>query len=106
MRTRGESWIAGETISLSIGQGANLTTPIQLAVAYAAIANGGRIVQPRIVLRRETVLREYVLDFIHKFAPHLARQDITRALTEPTPRYWPQVPHWRERNLADISASA
>ena len=54
MRTRGERWIGGETISLSIGQGANLTTPIQLAVAYAAIANGGRIVQPRVVLRRET----------------------------------------------------
>jgi penicillin-binding protein 2 len=51
---RGERWIGGETISLSIGQGANLTTPIQLAVAYAAIANGGRIVQPRVVLRRET----------------------------------------------------
>ena len=54
MRTRGERWIGGETISLSIGQGANLTTPIQLAVAYAAIANGGKIVQPRVVLRRET----------------------------------------------------
>jgi penicillin-binding protein 2 len=54
MRTRGERWIDGETISLSIGQGANLTTPIQLAVAYAAIANGGRLVEPRVVLRRET----------------------------------------------------
>jgi penicillin-binding protein 2 len=54
MRTRGERWIGGETISLAIGQGANLTTPIQLAVAYAAIANGGNIVQPRVVLRRET----------------------------------------------------
>jgi penicillin-binding protein 2 len=53
-RTRGEPWIEGETISLSIGQGANLTTPIQLAVAYAAIANGGQVVQPRVVLRRET----------------------------------------------------
>jgi penicillin-binding protein 2 len=54
LRVRGERWIGGETISLSIGQGANLTTPIQLAVAYAAIANGGKIVQPRVVLRRET----------------------------------------------------
>ena len=53
-RVRGEAWLAGETISLSIGQGANLTTPIQLAVAYSAIANGGMIVQPRVVLRRET----------------------------------------------------
>ncbi len=54
MRRYGERWIDGETISLAIGQGANLTTPIQLAVAYAAIANGGTIVQPRVVLRRET----------------------------------------------------
>ncbi|MFK7896784.1 MAG: penicillin-binding protein 2 [Myxococcota bacterium] len=54
MKRYGERWIDGETISLSIGQGANLTTPIQLAVAYAAIANGGTIVQPRVVLRRET----------------------------------------------------
>ena len=54
MRVRGEPWIDGETISLSIGQGANLTTPIQLAVAYSVIANGGDVVEPRIVLRRET----------------------------------------------------
>ena len=53
-RTRGESWIEGETISLSIGQGANLTTPLQLAVAYSVIANGGSLVQPRLVLRAES----------------------------------------------------
>ena len=54
LRARGERWLDGETISLSIGQGANLTTPIQLAVAYSAIANGGDIVEPRVVLRKET----------------------------------------------------
>jgi penicillin-binding protein 2 len=47
-----EPWMAGETISASIGQGYNLVTPIQLAVAYGAIANGGTVVQPRLVLRR------------------------------------------------------
>ena len=31
-----------------------MTTPIQLAVAYSAIANGGDVVEPRIVLRKET----------------------------------------------------
>ena len=46
-----EPWMAGETISASIGQGYNLTTPIQLAVAYAAIANGGSIVKPHLVMR-------------------------------------------------------
>ena len=54
LRARKEAWIEGETISLSIGQGANLQTPLQMAVAYAAIANGGRLVVPRIVLRRES----------------------------------------------------
>jgi penicillin-binding protein 2 len=47
-----EVWLKGETVSASIGQGYNLTTPMQLAVAYAAIANGGTIFRPRILLRR------------------------------------------------------
>jgi penicillin-binding protein 2 len=46
-----EPWMAGETISASIGQGFNLVTPLQLAVAYGAIANGGTVVKPRLVLR-------------------------------------------------------
>jgi len=51
-RRFGEPWQKGETISASIGQGFNLVTPIQLAVAYAAIANGGVLLQPRVVLQR------------------------------------------------------
>jgi penicillin-binding protein 2 len=46
----GEPWGAGETVSASIGQGFNLTTPLQLAVAYGAIANGGRVLRPRLLL--------------------------------------------------------
>lgn len=53
-RVKREAWVEGETISLSIGQGANLVTPIQLAVAYATVANGGTVVTPRVVLRKET----------------------------------------------------
>lgn len=45
-----EPWLKGETVSASIGQGFNLTTPLQLAVAYAALANGGKVVRPRLVL--------------------------------------------------------
>jgi penicillin-binding protein 2 len=41
----------GETVSTSIGQGFNLVTPLQLAVAYAALANGGLVYEPRLVLR-------------------------------------------------------
>ncbi len=46
-----EPWVPGETISASIGQGFNLTTPLQLAVAYGAIANGGTLMRPRLLLR-------------------------------------------------------
>jgi penicillin-binding protein 2 len=48
-----EVWMKGETVSASIGQGFNLVTPIQLAVAYAAVANGGKLFTPRIVLALE-----------------------------------------------------
>jgi penicillin-binding protein 2 len=47
-----EPWVLGETVSTSIGQGFNLATPLQMAVAYGALANGGRVVEPRIVLSR------------------------------------------------------
>ncbi len=49
-----EPWQLGETISISIGQGFNLVTPIQLVNAYASLANGGTIYQPRLVKRIET----------------------------------------------------
>lgn len=42
-------WHLGETISISIGQGYNLTTPLQLANLYAALANDGKLYRPRIV---------------------------------------------------------
>jgi len=51
-RRFGEPWVRGETVSVAIGQGFNLVTPLQLAVAFAAIANGGRVLEPRLVLQR------------------------------------------------------
>lgn len=48
-RVRGHPWYAGETISVGIGQGPILATPLQLAVAYAALVNGGFLVTPHLV---------------------------------------------------------
>jgi penicillin-binding protein 2 len=48
-----QPWQMGETISLSIGQGFNSVTPVQLLNAYCALANGGTLYRPRIIKRIE-----------------------------------------------------
>lgn len=53
-KTFGERWYEGETISVSVGQGYMLTTPLQLANAYAAIANGGTLYTPQLVEKVES----------------------------------------------------
>jgi penicillin-binding protein 2 len=44
-----DGWRSGDTCNVSIGQGAILTTPLQMALFASAIGNGGRVYTPRIV---------------------------------------------------------
>ncbi len=44
-----QKWYAGDTVSVGIGQGYLLATPLQLAAAVATLANGGTPVRPRLV---------------------------------------------------------
>jgi penicillin-binding protein 2 len=55
MARRKEPWQLGETIPVSIGQGFNLVTPVQLANAFGALGNGGVLWRPRIIKQIETV---------------------------------------------------
>lgn len=48
-RARKQPWYPGETLIVGIGQGAFLATPLQLAVATAALANRGHFIEPRVV---------------------------------------------------------
>ncbi len=63
LKTTGEEWIEGETLSAAIGQSFTLATPIQLLNAYCAVANGGKLMLPRVVQRIETVEGEIVKQF-------------------------------------------
>lgn len=47
-RERGDAWRPGDTANVSIGQGALLVTPLQMAVFASALANGGKILKPRL----------------------------------------------------------
>jgi penicillin-binding protein 2 len=52
-RRGGGGWHPGETVNLSIGQGALLVTPMQIARFTSAVANGGVLWKPRLVQRVE-----------------------------------------------------
>src|SRR4051812_44141961 len=42
------AWTQGDNVNLAVGQGDVLVTPLQLARAYAALANGGSLVRPHV----------------------------------------------------------
>jgi penicillin-binding protein 2 len=46
-------WLDGDSANICFGQGEIAVTPMQMAVVYSAIANGGKVLQPRFVERIE-----------------------------------------------------
>ena len=62
LRYRGQFRI-GFTLNTAIGQGATTVTPLQLALSYAALANGGTVYSPQLVRAVETTDGSVVQDF-------------------------------------------
>ena len=57
----GQNWYLGETLHSGIGQGYFQSTPIQLCLMTAQIANGGFEIKPRIIFNKEkNNLKEYL----------------------------------------------
>ena len=70
-KARRQKWQEGETLSVAIGQGYNLVTPLQMAVMTAAIANGGTIYKPAIVEKEfypdGTLAYSFTPEILHQF---------------------------------------
>src|SRR3989339_625853 len=68
-----ESWWDGDTYNLAIGQSDLQVTPLQLALAYATIANGGTLYKPQIVNKIiDTSTQEPMI--VKQFEPEIVRQ--------------------------------
>ncbi len=58
-----DRWTSGDAVNMAIGQGLINVTPLQMAVVTSALANGGTVFKPRLVLRIQTPDGETVTDF-------------------------------------------
>ena len=54
----GKSWVLGETLITGIGQGYTQTTPLQLCLMTAQIANGGYSINPKIIVNNDPLTLE------------------------------------------------
>lgn len=70
--TIGEEWQPGENLSVGIGQGFVLTTPLQMAVAYNAIGTYGKVVKPFLIKKIMTSDNKIVKEF-----DPLVKQDLS-----------------------------
>ena len=62
----GEGWLIGETLITGIGQGYTQTTPLQLCLMTAQLANGGYKIYPKITVNENDETYEEVKSFIEK----------------------------------------
>lgn len=67
-QTYAESWTTGDSYNMGIGQGYVLATPLQVLVATAAIANGGKVVEPQVVYQITDANNGLQRDFTPKMA--------------------------------------
>ena len=89
--TKKEEWFTGDTYNISIGQGDILTTPLQVALFTAAIANNGTMYSPQLINRvgEEIVLpqitKEKIIDNQEAF--DLVKQGMREAIISGSARY-------------------
>jgi len=70
-KNKKESWLLGETISASIGQGYNLVTPLQNARMISTLANGGLLLRPYLVKKIEDSEGKLIREFFPKIIKNI-----------------------------------
>jgi penicillin-binding protein 2 len=77
-----QPWYPGETPPVAIGQGYTLVTPLQMLVAYSAVANGGKIFEPHIVNKivdsKGNIIKEITPKVLRKLKISKEKLDIIR----------------------------
>ena len=88
-KVNGSPWTEGQTINLAIGQGRLQVSPLQLAVAYSALINGGKVVRPHVA---QAVIKGRTRHMLHfkpvrtlKLSPYTSaiRQGLYEAANDP-----------------------
>ncbi len=64
-------WSAGDNVQLATGQGDLQTNPLQMAIAYAALANGGTIVTPHVGLQVDDAAGRVLEEFDRRPRRHV-----------------------------------
>jgi penicillin-binding protein 2 len=82
-------WSAGDNVNLAVGQGDLQADPLQMAVAYATIANGGVVPRPHVGMQVED-----------------AAGRVLREIDPPPARQVRIDPEWRETILAGLHDAA
>lgn len=82
LRAFGEPWLDGDTYNFGIGQGSTAVSPLQMAVAVAAIANGGDVLRPQVVREirdpEGRLLRPFEPDVVHRIEADPAHLKLIR----------------------------
>lgn len=67
-------WLPGYTVNMSTGQGDMIVTPLQMAVTYGAIANGGGVMRPRLGRELTRPLDDGTSESVRTFKRKVVRQ--------------------------------
>ena len=81
LRPRGRPWVQVETAAASFGQGISVTN-LQMAMAAAAIANGGELMDPILIKRVTTATGDVVREATPKVRRRVIQKRIAQTITE------------------------